>query len=241
MAAITWDPEVGRTYYNGIDQVALYIKETNGTHSYSAPVAWDGVTALNENPSGAESTKLYADNKEYLNLQSKEEFGATLEAYQSPEEFDKCDGMDTLTGANDVYFGNVHGQSRESFGLSYRVLLGDGDNQPDPDKVTLNCEYHLIYGCRAGVASVDHPTINESPEANTFSWELTTTPQILTTLLAAGFVPTAHVIIKANEITGANETTKKAILAKITDVLHGTAEADGYLPTPEELLTLSLT
>lgn len=215
MANITWDTSA-REYSTGVDMVALYIGD-------NTPIAWEGVTAVNEAPSGAESNKLYANNQEYLNLLSKEEFGCSIEAYCSPEEFDACDGMAVAGGSV-----KVHAQQRAEFAFAYRVLLGNKDNPADTDVKTRNCEYHIVYGCRAGAASRDNATINDSPEAGTFSWDITTMPVSLSAL-GAGYKETAHIVI---DCTGVSATT----LTNIQNLLYS-KERSG-VPTIAELNAL---
>lgn len=192
MDLIEWDVD-NREYSTGIDMVALYL-------TGKAPTPWEGVTAINESPSGAESNKLYANNVEYLNLLSKEEFGFTIEAYCSPEAFNACDGMETIGTGSKV---KIHGRKREKFAIAYRVLLGNENEMADNDVTTTNCEYHVVYGCRSGVASNDHSTINESPEAGNFSWEISTEPEALTAEEKSTYSlrETAHIIIRCNGMT----------------------------------------
>lgn len=207
MALIAWDDMDDREYSTGIDMVALYLED-------KAPTPWEGVTAINESPSGAESNKIYANNLEYLNLLSKEEFGFTIEAYCSPEEFDACDGMEAIGTGSKV---KIHGRKREKFALAYRVLLGNANDMADNDIATTNCEYHIVYGCRAGVASRDNSTINESPEAGSFSWEISTEPEALTDTEKSTYSlrETAHIIIRCNGMTSTQ-------LSALQDALYGT-------------------
>lgn len=156
--------------HQGIDKVALRVwDETN--KKYSAPVAWNGVTAINESPSGAETTKLYADNKQYGGLTSKEEFALTLECYCTPTEFDACDGTVGISGAHGFSVGM---QNRKKFALVYREFVDGGDRENDNKGI-----YHIILGCKASPSSKDHSTVNDSPEAQTLSYEISTTPEVV--------------------------------------------------------------
>ena len=210
MSRVKFDEEGQRFYETGVKHTVLYVKENkvNGK-SYANGVAWDGVTSINENPSGAETTKLYADDIAYLSLTSNEEFGATIEAYQSPKEFDVCDG--TAEVATGVCIGQ---QERKTFGLSYVTTIGNDELGNEYGK-----KYHLIYGAKAAPSGRQYSTINESPEAMTLSWELTTTPVPVT-----GKKPTAIVTIDTSKFT--SESAKK-ILAKFEDILYG-VDADEY-------------
>lgn len=180
---ITWDAAGQRKYSTGVDMVALFVKNGN---NYAGPVAFNGVTAVNESPSGAESNKIYADNKEYLNLISKEEFSCTLEAYSKPLQFDACEGVkgDATAGHEYIKFTQ---QPRAKFGLAYRTLIGNDNTAAEAEKSTnsdnftnQNCIIHLVYECSAGVSSKDHATVNDSPEAATFSWEVSTSKKFYT-------------------------------------------------------------
>lgn len=197
MGKITWDASGDRLYETGVDRGVLYPINSSGV--YTPGVAWNGLTGITESPSGAEATALYADNIKYLSLYSAEEFGATIEAYTFPKEFEACDGSADL--GEGVTIGQ---QTRKVFGLSYRTLLGnDIDGQDHGYKI------HLIYGCMASPSEKGYQTVNDSPEAITFSWEVTTTPVNVT-----GFKPTATVIIDSTKID-----SKK--LAKIESLLYG--------------------
>ena len=204
---IEWDKSGEKQYQTGIDRVALYhlYEVTNTATSavskqFRLVAAWNGVSALNESPSGAESNKIYADNLEYLNLISNEELSVTLEAYTSPEKFDECDGMANLSGLK------IHGVSRRPFALAYRVLKGNDENEANGENY--GYEYHLLYNCKAGVASRDNATVNDSPEAGTFSWEISTEK-----VEVDGMSPTSHVIIDIAALRDGvlvNGTTKTA-------------------------------
>ena len=213
MATLTWDVQGERYYETGVSKGVLYpFKEGK----YSKGVAWNGLTAVNESPSGAEPTPLYADNIKYLNLLSNEEFAATVEAYTYPDEFAECDGSAEL--AVGVSVGQ---QKRIPFGLSYVTKLGnDTDGQDHGYKI------HLIYGALAKPSQKNYATINDSPEAITFSWELSTTP-----VAVPNMKPTACITIDSTKVTPEN-------LKKIEDKLYGTETEEATLPTPAELAAL---
>ena len=213
MATLTWDVQSKRYYETGVSKGVLYpFKEGK----YSKGVAWNGLTAVNESPSGAEPTPLYADNIKYLNLLSNEEFAATVEAYTYPDEFAECDGSAELaTGVS------VGQQKRIPFGLSYVTKLGnDTDGQDHGYKI------HLIYGALAKPTQKNYATINGSPEAITFSWELSTTP-----VAVPNMRPTACITIDSTKV-GSDK------LKKIEDKLYGTESEEATLPTPAELAAL---
>lgn len=213
MATLTWDVQGERYYETGVSKGVLYpFKEGK----YSKGVAWNGLTAVNESPSGAEPTPLYADNIKYLNLLSNEEFAATVEAYTYPDEFAECDGSAEL--AVGVSVGQ---QKRIPFGLSYVTKLGnDADGQDHGYKI------HLIYGALAKPTQKNYATINDSPEAITFSWELSTTP-----VAVPNMKPTACITIDSTKVTPEN-------LKKIEDKLYGRDTEEATLPTPAELAAL---
>lgn len=213
MATLTWDVQGERYYETGVSKGVLYpFKEGK----YSKGVAWNGLTAVNESPSGAEPTPMYADNIKYLNLLSNEEFSATVEAYTYPDEFAECDGSAEL--AVGVSVGQ---QKRIPFGLSYVTKLGnDTDGQDHGYKI------HLIYGALAKPTQKNYATINDSPEATTFSWELSTTP-----VAVPNMKPTACITIDSTKVTPEN-------LKKIEDKLYGRDSEEATLPTPAELAAL---
>lgn len=213
MSKLVWDKLGEHTYTTGVDHLALYKYKDN---VFKDGVAWNGVTAINESPSGAESTPLYADNIKYLNMLSAEEYGLTIEAYDSPKEFDECDG--TAEIATGVTIGQ---QARVPFGLAYRTLLGN-----DTKGTTYGYELHLVYNCQASPSEKAHSTVNESPEATTLSWEVSTTPIDVT-----GYKPTACVTIDSTKVPAEK-------LSALEDILFGTAEAEPRLPLPDEIITL---
>lgn len=224
IGGLTWDTQGKHYYYTGIDAVALYVWDDT-TDWYKKPVAWDGVTAINESPSGAESNKMYADNIEYLNLLSKEEFGLTLEAYQVPEAFDECDGIKAMPVATKAM--KVRGQARKPFGLVYRVQKGSDTAQAGE----LGYIYHIIYGCKASPSSRDFATMNDSPEAQTFSYEITTMDLANSALMTeySGVTKAVHFEIDTTTLT---EDQLKAL----EKALYGPAGTPAdHMPTPDDL------
>ena len=222
MSKLVWDKTGERYYETGVNQGVLYPEGEDGT--YSNGVAWNGLISVTESPSGAEVTPLYADNIKYLNLMSAEEFGATIEAYTYPEEFAQCDGSAEI--ATGVMIGQ---QNRKTFGLSYKTALGN-----DVDGNDYGYKLHLIYGALAAPSEKGYATINDSPEAITFSWEVTTTPVPVT-----GFKPTASITIDSTKV----DATK---LAALEEILYGKdpTKSDGddgvdpRLPLPDEIIEL---
>ena len=201
MAKLTWDDTGKRLYETGVKQGVLYLLGEDGT--YKNAVAWNGLTAVTESPSGAEATALYADDIKYLSLMSAEEFGATIEAYTYPEEFAQCDGSASL--ATGVYIGQ---QARKTFGMCYKTTLGN-----DVEGNDYGYKLHIIYGAKASPSEKAYATINDSPEAITFSWEITTTP-----VNVAGFKPTASIVIDS---TKASPTCLASLEAKLYGVVSG--------------------
>ena len=213
MPKLIWDATGERVYETGVRNGVLYPMVEG---AYPKGVVWNGLTAVTESPSGAESTPLYADDIKYLNLISAEEFGATVEAYTYPEEFAECDGSATLVKG--VTIGQ---QPRKTFGMSYRTVIGN-----DVNNESHGYKLHLIYGAVATPSEKSYSTINDSPEAITFSWELTTTPVNVT-----GFKPTACLTIDSTKVN-------KEKLTALEDILYGTQEAEARLPLPDEIATL---
>ena len=210
MSKLIWDQTGERLYETGVNQGVLYVQEGG---IYPKGVAWNGLTAVTESPSGAEATPLYADDVKYLNLISAEEFGATIEAYMYPDEFMVCDGSAAL--ADGVFIGQ---QTRKSFGLCYRTVLGN-----DVDNNGHGYKLHMIYGAVASPSEKAYATINDSPEAITFSWEVKTTPVEVT-----GHKPTASVTINSTKVDADK-------LAALEAILYGSAEAEPRLPLPNEI------
>ena len=211
MSKLVWDQTGERLYETGVKQGVLYVQDAGGT--YPKGVAWNGLTTVTESPSGAEATALYADDIKYLNLISTEEFGGTIEAYTYPDEFAECDGSASI--ATGVYIGQ---QARKTFGLCYRTTLGN-----DVDNNAYGYKLHLIYGAIAAPSEKAYNTINDSPEAITFSWEFSTTP-----VNVNGFKPTASITIDSTKV----DTEKLSALEKI---LYGDTEAEPRLPLPDEV------
>ena len=212
MTKLKWDQTGERLYETGVSKGVLYPLVSG---AYPKGVAWNGLTAVNENPSGAEPTPLYADNIKYLNLMSAEEFGATIEAYMYPDEFSECNGEAELTAG--VAIGQ---QARKLFGLSYQTKIGSDQNND------LGYKIHLIYGALAAPSEKAYATVNDSPEAITFSWEISTTPVEVT-----GFKPTASLVIDSTKV----EPEKLAAFEKI---LYGDDTNEARLPLPNEVVTL---
>lgn len=214
MTKLLWDSVGDRLYETGVDRGVLFVQSATGT--YPLGVAWNGLTAVTESPSGAEPSPQYADNIKYLNLMSTEEFGATIEAFTYPEEFAQCDGSaELVTGVM------VGQQSRKTFGLAYRTAIGN-----DTDGTDHGYKIHLIYGAKAAPSEKGYQTMNDSPEAITFSWEVTTTPVEVT-----GFKPTASLVIDSTLV----DSTQ---LSAFEDILYGTTEEEARLPLPDEVKTL---
>ena len=219
MSRITWDKAGERYYETGVKMGVLYPVQTGGV--YTKGVAWNGLTAVTESPSGAEATPLYADDIKYLNLMSNEEFGATIEAYTYPDEFAECDGSVALSQG--VMIGQ---QKRKTFGLCYRTALGN-----DVDGSDYGYKLHLVYGCLAAPSEKAYATINDSPEAITFSWEVSTTPVNVT-----GHKPTSQITIDSTKV----DETK---LKNLEDILYGKdgegpAGTEPKLPLPDEVAAI---
>ena len=213
MAKLIWDAVGDRLYETGVRQGVLY-PMSNGT--YPKGVAWNGLTAITESPSGAEPTPLYADDIKYLNLMSAEEFAATVEAYTYPDEFAECDGSATLAAG--VTIGQ---QPRKTFGLCYRTVLGN-----DTENDNHGYKLHIIYGAMAAPSEKAYASINDSPEAITFSWELSTTPVNVT-----GFKPTASITIDSTKVA-------EGKMAALEKVLYGDGDTEARLPLPDEIKTI---
>lgn len=218
--AIEWDSTGKRLYESGVDHGVLYVQSGSG---YGEGVPWNGLTSVSESPDGAEPTDLWADNIKYASMRSAETFGGTIEAYTYPEEFNECDG--NLTVATGVYAGQ---QGRKSFGLCYRTKLGNDVAGSD-----FGYKLHLVYGCTASPSEKSYETINDSPDAITFSWEFETTPVNMT-----GGKPTSVIVIDSTKV----DATK---LATLEGILYGSSAAGSStaarLPLPDEVKTLMTT
>lgn len=215
MPKLEWDKTGEKTYETGVSQCALYVYDSDQSQ-YGTGVAWNGVTAISESPSGAEPTAIYADNSKYLSLMSAEEFAATIEAYTYPDEFMECDGTASLgTGIT------IGQQARKTFGLVYRTEFGN-----DTEGTEYGYKIHIIYGCQAAPSEKSYQTINDSPEAITFSWELSTTP-----VPVSGFKPTATLVIDSKKV----DSTK---LKTIEDKLYGAASGTATLLLPDAIKAL---
>ena len=215
MPKLVWDQTGKRLFETGVRNGVLYVQDSNGT--YPKGVVWNGLTAVTESPSGAEPTPLYADDIKYLNLMSNEEFGGTIEAYTYPDEFGACNGEATI--ADGVTIGQ---QSRKAFGMCYRTAIGN-----DVDGNEHGYKLHLIYGALASPSERPYATINDSPEAITFSWEFSTTP----VNAGDGFKPTACLTVDSTKVPTEKMTSLEALL-------YGTDEAEAKLPLPSEVAAL---
>lgn len=213
MPRLEWDKAGQKLYETGVDQCVLYTQKADGT--YDNGVAWNGITAINQSASGGDTNDLYADNIKYLSLRAAENYGATIEAYTYPEEFAACDGSAEI--APGVYAGQ---QARKSFGYSYRTLIGN-DTEGDAHGYKL----HIVYNATVSPSEKSYGTVNESPDAINFSWEVSTTP-----IAVAGFKPTAHIEIDSTKA----DATK---LATLEAMLYGSDNAEATLPTPAQVIS----
>ena len=213
MAKLVWDASGTRQFEAGVDRGVLY---PLGTTGYEAGVAWSGLTAVNETPSGAESNPQYADNIKYVDIQSAEEFGGTIEALTYPDEFELCDGS-----ASPSVGLTVGQQTRKPFGFSYRTLLGN-----DIEQLDAGYKIHLVYGAKAAPSEKNRTTINDSPEAMPFSWEFSTTPVPVT-----GYKPSAHLVLDSTKVPAAK-------MSAIEARLYGTEALPAELPMPDEIIAL---
>ena len=214
MARLIWD-EVGQRFFEtGVKNGVLYVQDNDG--SYKNGVVWNGLTAVTESPSGAEETPLYADDVKYLTLRSAEEFGATVEAYTYPEEFEQCDGSASI--AEGITIGQ---QARRAFGLCYRTSVGN-----DIQGQNFSYKLHLIYGCTVAPSEKSYSTINDNPEAITFSWELSTVP-----VPVDGFSPTASLVIDASKVD-------EGKMQLLENALFGDDQNEAKLLLPNEIMEL---
>lgn len=213
MAKLEFDKTGEKIYETGVEQCALFVRGASG---YNPGVAWNGITSITENPSGAEASAVYADNIKYLNIVSGEDFGATIEAYTYPDEFGVCDGSaEVATGVK------IGQQERKPFGLAYKTKIGN-----DTDGISHGYKLHIIYNAQAAPSSKAYQTINESPEAISFSWEITTTPEAVT-----GYKASASVTIDSTKV----ESTKLTALEK---KIYGDTSAEPTLPSIDEIITM---
>ena len=219
MTALVWDDTGQRRYETGVDHGVLYMPDEEG--AYTDGVAWNGLTTVTESPAGAEASPQYADNIKYLNLTSLETFGATVEAFTYPDEFNQFDGAGVPTPGM-----TIGQQARRPFGLSYRSKIGndvDGDDH--------GFKLHLVYGCQAAPSEKAYGTVNDSPAAIAFSWALTTTPVAVGTLDGKEYKPTALITIDSTEVNA-------GALADLEDMLYGTVGQDPQLPLPADVYAL---
>ena len=213
MSKIIFDNTGEKIYETGVDHCVLYVRNGN---AYETGVAWNGITAINENPSGAEATPIYADNIKYLNIVSGEDFGATIEAYTYPDEFTECDGSAEIIAG--VKIGQ---QTRKPFALCYRTLIGN-----DVAGTGHGYKLHFIYNAQAAVSAKNYKTINESPEAMSFSWEISTTPEVV-----EGFKPTATVTVDSTKVDAQK-------LKALEDKIYGSENSEPTMPTISEIVSL---
>lgn len=214
MSRLIWDASGEKLFETGVDHGVLYVQNSDGT--YDAGVVWNGLTSVSASPEGAEPTDLWADNIKYAVLRSAETFGATIEAYTYPDEFAECDGSVEVTDG--IYIGQ---QTRKAFGFCYRTMVGS-----DTDPSATNYKIHVIYNATASPSERSYETVNDSPDAITFSWEVTTTP-----VNVAGYKPTSEITIDVSKLSAEN---KQAIENK----LYGSADSEPTLPAPDALLAL---
>lgn len=220
MARLQWDKTGERLYETGVDRGVLFPYNSEKSN-YDKGVQWNGLTAVNESPSGAEANPVYADNIKYLNLLSAEEFGYTIEAYTYPEEFAKCDGSYVKNG---VFVGQ---QARIPFGFSYRTIIGNDTEGNDHGYLI-----HLVWNSLAAPSEKSRSTVNDTPEPTTMSWTASTTPtSFKSDGKHADLKPTAHMYVDSTK-------TDKAILKKLEDMIYGTKEKEPKMPTPDEVLDL---
>lgn len=214
MSKLIWDATGEHLFETGVDHGVLYPQKADGT--YDAGVVWNGLTGVTNSPDGAEPTDLWADNIKYATLRSAETFGATIEAYTYPDEFAVCDGSAEV--ADGVFIGQ---QTRKSFGFCYRTKVGsDTDTDASGEKI------HIIYNATASPSERAYETVNDSPDAITFSWEITTTPVNVT-----GYKPTSEFVIDVSKLASGKKDT-------LEDTLYGTTNAEATLPTPDALIAL---
>lgn len=214
MSKLVWDQIGEREYYTGVEKGVVYPISAEG--AYPKGAAWNGLTAVTESPSGAEATPLYANNRKYATMYSTEEFGGTIEAFMYPDEFGECDGsISVVKGVK------IHQQKRKAFGLSYVNNIGN-----DVEDTAYGYELHLVYGAKVSPTEKAHNTMNDSPEAETLSWEFTTTP-----VNVEGYEPTSHISIKSTDVDAEK-------LAALEAILYGSDDEEARLPLPDEVFTI---
>lgn len=220
---ITWDEPAKRFYETGVSKGVLYPEDSTTPGTYGKGVAWNGLTAVNESRDGGDITTLYADNIEYLHITATERFTPTIECYTYPDEFGPCIGEVSATSAVGLV---ATAQSRKMFGFCYRTEVG---SEADND---LGYKLHIVYGCKAQPSDADRATINDSPDAITFSFECTTTPVDMSALNVGNvkFKPSAHLVIDSRKATAAGMTALEALL-------YGSAQQDAKMPTIAEIKT----
>lgn len=214
MSKIKFDQDGQRTYETGVSECVLFLRDDSG--AYVNGVAWNGITKVGEAPSGAEGTAIYADNIKYLNLVSAEEFAASIEAYTYPDEFAECDGsLELVPGVT------IGQQDRTMFGIAYKTVLGN-----DVQSNRYGYKLHIVYGCLAAPSNKDYSTINDSPEAISFSWEVKTTP-----VAVKDHKPTATIVINSTKVD-------KEKLEELEDIIYGSEDSEPRLPLPDEIATI---
>lgn len=217
MSALVWDNSGDRMFETGVDHCVLY--PYNATlRQYENGVAWNGITGITNSPEGAEPNDLWADNIKYATLRSAETFGATIEAYTYPDEFMECDGSASIPGVSGLHIGQ---QKRKNFGFSYRTKVGD-DTDTDASKEKI----HIIYNCTASPSERAYETVNDSPDAITFSWEITTTP-----INISGFKPTSEIVVDVWKLTSSQKSA-------LENMLYGSTTLEPTLPPPDTLISL---
>lgn len=216
MSKLVWDQSGEKLYETGVEQVALFVKESTG---YANGVAWNGITAFNINPTGAEPTALYANNKKYLSIMSAEETGGTIEAYMYPDEWAACDG--SASPVEGVYVGQ---QPRKAFGLVVKTLIGN-----DTEFNKYGYKLHIVYEALASVSEKAYSSVNDSPEVDPFSWEFTTTP-----VAVAGYEPTAYICIDSTK-------ADKTKLAALEAMIYGSDDEEATLPDPATVISMMKT
>lgn len=216
MPRLVWDATGKHLYETGVDHGVLFPMAADG-ESYTAGVAWNGLTGVTESPSGGEPSPIYADNIKYLNLYSADEFGATIEAYTYPDEFAECQGEAQVAAGV-----TIGGQKRKNFGFSYRTIVGNDTKAND-----YGYKIHIIYNATAAAPEKAYATVNDSPEAMTLSWTVTTTP----VEVGGNYRPLSHIIIDSTKVDAGK-------LASLEDALYGAASGSSHLPTPAQVIAM---